>query len=431
MKFYSINDPEYIVGWREAILKGAAPDCGLFLPEKTPKVSLDEYDDLRALNFSDLAVNLLWRWFRDDWKGQGFASTVSGVFNFPLEYVKLGDVWIAELFHGPSLSFKDFGARFLASSLDIALEEEKRDAILVTATSGDTGGAVAKAFAESKRVSAFVLYPAGKISRLQEKQITTAGGRVRALAVEGDFDDCQKLVKTALADDKLKSLCLTSANSINVGRLIPQTLYYIHAYLKTSSKCEDAVFSVPCGNFGNLTAGLLARNMGFPFRFVAACNENKTVPEYFATGKLRPHETRHTLSNAMDVGNPSNFPRVMALFGGDRNELLRIVSCTSSTDKQTLDAIRTVAEKYDYVLDPHGAVAWLGLVEQMKKGEWKNTVKIVIETAHPSKFPETIARATGQEAIVPETLADDMNKEGRSTPLQNRYEEFKKLILKG
>ena len=428
--FYSIKNPDRIVNWHNAILEGLSPDGSLYLPLEIPTVAQGEYKRLSSLSFPDLAEDILWRWLEKERKADvsrdEFKSLVHDVFNFPVELVEQGGFCVLELFHGPSLSFKDFGARFLARALDASLEKEGKDAVLITATSGDTGGAVAKAFAGSKRVKTYVLYPAGKISNLQEKQITTVGGMVDAIALEGDFDACQSLVKRALADKEFKDILLTSANSINVGRLLPQTLYYIYTYLKISDLSEQMLFSIPCGNYGNITAGILAQKMGFPFKFVSACNENAMAPAYLKSGVFEPKPTIHTFSSAMDIGNPSNFARVLTLYNNDRDEVAKNITATETSDKETLETMSRVYKDNKYILDPHGAVSWNGL-EQCE--EDKITKKVVLETAHPAKFPETVKEAIGIEAEIPRILKDDLAKEGHSKKILNSYEEFKRVIM--
>lgn len=429
MKFYSIKDPEQTANWRKAVLEGAPPGGGLYLPEKVPTVSEKELEGFRTLSFCELAHEILRSWTGEDFEKDMFDISAKDVFDFPVRCERVKDHWVLELFHGPSLSFKDFGARFLAASIDSALEKEGRNAVLITATSGDTGGAVAKAFAGSKRVKTFVLYPAGNISAIQEKQIITAGGKITALAIEGDFDACQYLVKKALIDEGLRSLRLTSANSINVGRLLPQTLYYIYAYLNIAKPGEKVLFSVPCGNFGNLTGGLLAKKMGFPFEFIAACNENAVATQYFKTGIFEPRPTKHTLSTAMDIGNPSNFARVLALCNYDKDSIARDVNATTSSDPETLRTMETVYKDSGYILDPHGAVAWHGMQQFLNTAVAPRGQTVVLETAHPSKFPETVKRAIGRSSPVPLILEKDLKKGGKSVPMPAGYPEFKEFLL--
>lgn len=424
MKFYSIKDPGKKTEWGEAILNGLSPDGGLYLPCEIPQVNPGQYDFLRGLSFEALACNILHRWIGEELDEAEFKKITKGVFDFPVEIVNIDGKNILELFHGPSLSFKDFGARFLAASLEAILEKQNKDAILITATSGDTGAAVAKAFANSNRVKTYILYPTGMISDVQEKQIATSGGNVTAISVEADFDACQRLVKKALNDENLKTFYLTSANSINIGRLLPQTTYYIYAYLKLAGNKEKLLVSVPCGNFGNLTAGLLARRMGFPLGFVAACNENAIATAYLESGRFKPHATRQTLSSAMDIGDPSNFARILALYNNDKDAFATDIKATKTTDAETLETIKNVFEEHSYILDPHGAVAWHGLTQAGVVG----TPSIAFETAHPAKFPETVKDAINKTAQIPESLKKDLAKQIKSKKIPADYSQLIKLL---
>jgi threonine synthase len=398
MKLISTRTPSLQATFVEAIHAGLAPDGGLYVPVAIPHFS--DIPDLLKLDFASRSAEILHRLLDDEFPRAVVDELVRSAFTFPAPLVKLDRrISALELFHGPTLAFKDFGARFLARVLALGAGGRRRT--VLTATSGDTGAAVASAFHGLPGVQVVVLYPAGRVSPLQERQFATCGGNVLALAVDGAFDDCQRLVKGAFEDAELVSrLGLTSANSINIARLLAQTLYYFEA----AAQAADAplVMSVPSGNFGNLTAGLWAQRMGAPVRaFVAATNANRVVPDYLDTGVYRPRPSVATLSNAMDVGSPSNWERIFALFGGDHDAMAATLRWGSCTDAETAEVVVGL-DRAGYLADPHGAVAYRVLQANLREGEQG----IFLATAHPAKFREALAPALGREIPLPRTLSD-------------------------
>lgn len=407
----------------EAVWRGLAPDGGLYLPEKVPR--LPEVVWRRLLEEADLreiAASLLAPYLEDTLDPESLTSLVAETFDFPIPVTPLlpaRDVWLLELFHGPTLAFKDVGARFLARLLPRVAPVAGEPVTVLVATSGDTGGAVAQAFHGVAGTRVVVLYPRGQVSPRQERQFATLGDNVLAVAVGGTFDDCQRLTKEAFADPELtRELRLTSANSINLGRLLPQMVYYAHgaARLRGSGETRPPVFVVPSGNFGNLTAGLLAAEMGLPCHrpFVAACNANDVVPRFLSSGHLRPRPSVPTLANAMDVGNPSNLDRIRTLFGHDGNDeagaLRRHITASSHRDEAIRRAIREVHEETGRVLDPHTAVGWLGWRELRNRGDLSPGPAVILATAHPAKFGEVVAPEVGGEPPLPEALAARMDR---------------------
>src|SRR5690554_5822479 len=362
MKFYSTNDSEHIVSLKEAVLKGLAPDQGLYMPLKIPKMSREFLEKMSSLSFRDIGYEVVKAFFSEDLSDKAIVDLVNHTLQFdaPLVEVEKG-IFALELFHGPTLAFKDFGARFCSKLMSLLLEGQK--ASVLVATSGDTGSAVANGFYNVPGIEVIILYPKGKVSELQEKQFATLGGNVFVLEVDGVFDDCQRMVKQAFLDPELnRQLRLTSANSINIARWIPQCLYYFYAVSRLPKSDKQLVFSVPSGNFGNLAAGILAERMGLEVdAFIAATNVNDVVPEYLAGKPFQPRNSMATISNSMDVGNPSNFYRLLALFNGDEHQLKSKVKGYAYTDDLTIEALKTVEKNTGYIMDPHGAVAYRGL----------------------------------------------------------------------
>jgi threonine synthase len=399
MKLHSTRTPGLAATFLDAVQAGLAPDGGLYVPVAIPRFR--DVNDLLTLDFPSRSVEILHRLLGEEFPRSVLEDLGRSAFTFPAPLVKVGERLSAlELFHGPTLAFKDFGARFLARVLALGAGG-KRHTVL-TATSGDTGAAVAQAFHGLPGVQVVVLYPAGRVSPLQERQFATCGGNVLALAVEGAFDDCQRLVKGAFEDAELVArLGLTSANSINIARLLAQTLYYFEAAAQVPGDAP-LVVSVPSGNFGNLTAGLWAQRMGAPIAaFVAATNANRVVPDYLDTGKYQPKASVATLSNAMDVGSPSNWERIFALFGGDHDAMAGALRWGSCTDAET-EQIVIDLDRAGYLADPHGAVAYRVLQSQLREGE----EGIFLATAHPAKFREALAPALGREIPLPKSLSD-------------------------
>lgn len=376
---------------KTALLQGLAPDGGLYLPDHIPSIPESIWEKWRGLSFSALADKLAPFWF---------SEKLDSVYNFDVPFHDLGNqCYCCELFHGPSLSFKDIAAQFLMRTLDAILERDDERALVLTSTSGDTGSAVAAACFGRGRIRAVILYPKGRTSRIQEQQIASWGGNVQAIEVAGTFDDCQRLAKARLAQPAPQGWHLTSANSINIGRLLPQTFYYWHAAIQH----PDCVIVVPTGNIGNLTAGILAQRMGAPIaHFVAATNANDSLPRYLQSGKFETHASHATISNAMDVGHPSNFERLNALFNNEASKMSAMISGTAVSDDDTRATIRTVWEQHQYLMDPHTAVAWTGLTRM--QSQFAGHPLIALGTAHPAKFPEIVIPATGQTPPVPTSL---------------------------
>jgi threonine synthase len=404
--YHSTNNPSFRVDLKEAIIRSLPPDNGLYMPDRLPVLGADFWQIWRCLDFRETGLAVADAFFGEDVPLEALREIVDGTLEFDAPLVTLGPGdHILELFHGPTLAFKDFGARFMARLMAWLTRHDERMLTVLVATSGDTGGAVASAFHNVPGTRVVILYPQGKVSGLQEKQLTALGGNITALEISGSFDDCQALVKSAFLDRELsESLNLTSANSINLARLVPQSFYYIHAARQLPEGVKP-VFVVPSGNFGNLTAGLLAMKLGLPVEhFVAATNRNDVVPEFLRCGTYQPRPSVPTISNAMDVGAPSNFVRMQALFGGSWEEMKSHISGACYDDDQTRAAIREVKSVYDYEIDPHGAVGWLAARDWRAKHPCSST--ITLETAHPAKFPDVMAAELGPDAVaIPERLA--------------------------
>lgn len=429
MKYYSTNNTDHKVDLKEAVIKGLAPDQGLYMPENIPVLPADFFDRLPGLSFREMGYEIIGSLFSDDLSQQQINSLVDHTLTFdaPLVHVEEG-VFSLELFHGPTLAFKDFGARFCSKLMSML--QDKRELKVLVATSGDTGSAVANGFFGVDGVEVIILYPSGKVSKLQEKQFTTLGGNIRAIEVAGVFDDCQKMVKQAFLDPDLNSkMLLTSANSINIARWIPQCLYYFYAYSRLPKKERKIVFSVPSGNFGNLAAGILAEKMGLPIScFVAATNINKVVPDYLQGENFMAKPSLQTISNSMDVGNPSNFYRLLALFGNDESQLKEKVKGYFYTDDMTRQAMRKVKSQTGYIMDPHGAVAYLGLKDFMG-AQPAPCMGIFLETAHPGKFRNVVEDTLSIRIDLPDRLQAFMEKDKKADKMENDYLEFKKYLL--
>lgn len=427
MKFYSTWDKNKTYGLKEAVLSGLAPDGGLYMPEYIPAFP-EGFFDGEKLSFQQAAFETAGRLFKDELSGSSIEQIVESAYDFDVPIKLLADnIYVMELFHGPTLAFKDFAARFMARLFAHLLGDEEPELTILAATSGDTGSAVAHGFYNVPGVNVVILYPGGKVSRLQEKQLTTMGGNITALEVDGTFDDCQKLVKQAFADRELrKNKRISSANSINIARLLPQTFYYV--YLASHLKSDGPLaVSVPSGNFGNLTAGVIAKRMGAPIDiFIASTNANSVVPEYLKSGKFAPKASTKTVSNAMDVGDPSNFSRLTELYGDEPDRMRREIYGASFSDEQTLEAIRRVMQKYDYIMDPHGAVAYLGLVEYLESSP--ASTGVFLETAHPAKFGEVVKQAAGAEPPMPDRLKEYLNRQKKSLKIPADYGHLKEFL---
>jgi threonine synthase len=429
MKYSSLNNPAHRVSFQEAVVQGLAPDGGLFMPEQIPMLSQDFISKLPELSDAEIAFTIARQFIDETYPDEVLYQIVRETvdFEFPLIPVSEG-IFALELFHGPTWAFKDVGARFMARILKHIARNIKQEITVLVATSGDTGSAVAHGFYRMEGIRVIILYPEGKVSPLQEKQLATLGHNITAIKIAGTFDDCQRLVKTAFQDADLRhSLLLTSANSINIARLIPQTFYYFFGYSKLPVR-DRVVFSVPSGNFGNLTAGVLAKKMGLPVHaFIASTNINDVVPAYLQSKHFQPRASKATISNAMDVGNPSNFARLSALYDNEWKKMSHDVVGYSFTDDETRKIIKETFDQTGYTLDPHGAVAWLGLKEYREKN--KIDVGIFLETAHPAKFPEVVAEIIQQPLTIPPAMAELQNKPITSIPCSSDFQEFKKLLL--
>lgn len=423
MQLYSTNNKNVTATLKEAVIQGLSPDGGLFIPTEIPKLPEDFFS--KELSFQERSFEVAKTLTQDSIPGDDLKKIINDSINFDAPVVNIHDnISALELFHGPTLAFKDFGARFMARLMQYFLEPGEKITILV-ATSGDTGSAVAQGFLNVPGINVVLLYPSGKVSHIQEQQLTTIGQNVTALEVEGTFDDCQQMVKTAFNNEELKKhIKLSSANSINIARLIPQTFYYFHAYAQVK---EAPVFSVPSGNFGNLTAGLIAKKMGLPVKkFVAATNANNTFPKYLETGTYTQKTSIQTISNAMDVGNPSNFARIKALYSNNLEEMKQDIWSSSYSDEATRRTISEVSSRYGYILDPHGAVAYLGLTEYLAKD--KETPGIFLETAHPSKFKDIVEPMAKVPIEIPERLAECLSKAKQSIKIAATHSALENFL---
>jgi threonine synthase len=433
MILYSTQKSSPNVSFEEAIFRGLPPDNGLYMPTEIKRLPDSFFDTIQDLSLVEIAESVCHNLLADDLSDAEIKSIITSSMNFeaPLFSLESG-VEILELFHGPSMAFKDFGARFMAAVMSHYLVKHQREIRILVATSGDTGGAVAQGFFNTSGISVTILYPSGKVSDIQEMQLTTLGGNVEALEIEGTFDDCQRLVKQAFLDADLREkFNLASANSINIARLIPQSFYYFAAYAEAKRKGlhDPLVFSVPSGNFGNLSAGLMAYQMGLPVKaFIAACNENHPVPDYLSTGVYDPKSSVETISNAMDVGSPSNFVRMQILSGGVLDEIKQVVKGYFTDDAQTKKRMAEVYEKTGYIMCPHTAVGYDGLLQYKNECVEKFT-GVVLSTAHYAKFLPTVESVIGGKVPVPLRLSELLDKEKKSILLGSDFEGFKKFLL--
>lgn len=411
MKYYSTNKQVPEVSFEKAIFQGLPDDNGLYMPKTIKQLPAAFFENIHDMELHDIAYEVAKCYIEDEIPEEELRKIVAGTLSFDLPLVEVEDnVYALELYHGPTCAFKDVGARFLARCLSYFSRQSDKKATILVATSGDTGSAVASGFLGMKNINVVILYPKGKISKIQEQQLTTLGENITACEVEGTFDDCQKMVKDAFLNLELKEKYnLTSANSINMARLVPQSFYYFWTYAMLGGGDKDLFVSVPSGNYGNLTAGLLAKKMGLPIKqYIASANANDIVPAYLRSGNFEPRRSVETISNAMDVGNPSNFYRMNDLFGADvgnfRNELIGY----TYSDEQTADTIKQVYGDTDYLLDPHGAVGYLGLKEYMKDHDG---VGVFLETAHPAKFLDVVEPIIAEKVEIPQRLQDYIERE--------------------
>jgi threonine synthase len=428
MKYYNINNGSERVSLKHAVLKSAGRVSDLYLPETIPVLPSQFFDRLAKMSLQQIAFEVSSAILGEDIPESVLESIVKGSLNFEIPLKSLSDsIFTLELFHGPTLAFKDVGARFLASLFDFYVQDENHEITILAATSGDTGSAVANAFFNKTGIRVAILYPEGKVSPVQEKQLATMGGNITAFEVNGTFDDCQRLVKLAFADKELNGILnLTSANSINFGRLFPQSFYYFYSLAQLNNTTKPVAISVPSGNFGNLTAGLIAKKMGLGINcFIASANSNHAVVDWLQTGQFRPHPSIQTITNAMDVGNPSNFPRMLALYNNGYEALKETLEGYWFTDAETRNGMKELQDIYKYQADPHGTVAYLGLMEYMKR---KSCTGIFLETAHPAKFPDEVEMATNLSVKVPESLKKLDNLEKRSISLPNDFKAFRDML---
>lgn len=434
MKYYSTNKNTPAVTLKDAVVKGLAADNGLFMPERIEKFDASFFENIQHLNFREIAFEVAKLFFGEDIESDKLKEIVDETLEFDCPVVRVTDsIYSLELFHGPTLAFKDVGARFMARLLNHFLHDRKKLVNVLVATSGDTGSAVANGFLDVDGIHVYVLYPKGKVSQIQESQFTTLGKNITAVEIDGTFDDCQNLVKSAFLDAELnEKLILTSANSINVARFLPQAFYYFNAYarLKESGKLEnkELVVSVPSGNLGNLTAGLFAREMGLPItKFIAANNSNSIVFEYLETGKYQPRASVETIANAMDVGAPSNFTRILDLYKNSHKTISEIIKGYWYSDEQIKNTIKKVYSETGYMCDPHGACGYESLNEFLSE----NQVGLFLETAHPAKFTETMENILGKGKIeLPSKLAEFMKGEKKVISLNKNFLLFKEFLIK-
>ncbi len=430
MRYYSTNHRIPPVSFSEAVFKGLPEDNGLFMPENIPALSKAFIKELPGKSFTEVAMEIIRPFVGDEIDEEALGEIISQAFNFDIPLVPLGKrIHVLELFHGPTLAFKDFGARFMARIMAHFLKNDDRKVHILVATSGDTGSAVAQGFFGVEGIEVTLLYPKGKVSKIQEQQLTTVGGNVTALEVEGTFDDCQRMVKEAFLDKQLnEKLQLSSANSINIARLLPQSLYYAYAAGKLMYADKPIVVSVPSGNFGNLCGGLMAKRMGIPIEFfIAATNINKVVPEYLATGNFTPRASIRTISNAMDVGNPSNFARILDLYKNDHETITRDILGAFFTDQDTESFIRAVHHDHGYLMCPHTAIGYGALKAAFENME--EPVGVCLSTAHPAKFTDVVEPLTLAGVDIPGKLKMIIKKKKSAIPMDGEPRHLKTYLM--
>ena len=431
MRYYSTNGKAPMATLHEAVVKGLAGDRGLYMPETIKTLPQSFFDNIDKLSFQEIAFTVAQAFFGEDVNEEDLRKIVYDTLSFDCPVARVTDnIYSLELFHGPTLAFKDVGARFMARLLQYFIRQEGNEEVnVLVATSGDTGSAVANGFLGVDGIHVYVLYPKGKVSKIQECQFTTLGKNITAVEVDGVFDDCQALVKNAFMDEELNNhMKLTSANSINVARFLPQAFYYFNAYarMKALGKADEMVVCVPSGNFGNITAALFGHRMGLPIRrFIAANNANDIFYNYLQTGKYEPKASRQTIANAMDVGDPSNFARIYDLYKGDHSAVTSLISGATYSDDMIRETMRQCYADNGYILDPHGACGYRALSEQLKAGE----TGVFCETAHPAKFKDTVDSIIGAEVEIPERLAAFMKGEKQSVEMGKSFAEFKEYLI--
>jgi len=430
MKYYSLNHQAPKVSFREAVIQGLAPDKGLYFPESITALSPGFFEKIEAFSDTEIAYEVFRQFVGDEIPENALRKIITETLCFDFPTVKVGDdVYSLELFHGPTMAFKDVGARFMSRCLAYfnSGSIKSKNTVLV-ATSGDTGGAVASGFLGVEGVDVVILYPSGKVSDIQERQLTTLKQNVTALEVDGVFDDCQDMVKKAFLEEALKNNNLTSANSINIARWLPQMFYFFFAYKQLKSQNKPLVFSCPSGNFGNICAGIMAKRLGLPIvHFVAATNVNDTVPRFLQSGKYDPKPSKSTISNAMDVGNPSNFVRIEELYAHDLNAFQKDFSSYAFTDDETIFAMKFIYNNHQYISEPHGAVGYLGLKMEMIKHH--DAIGVFLETAHPIKFLDVVEPALKVKLQIPQQIEGVLGKEKKSVKIKT-YDDLKAFLLK-
>ena len=431
MRYISLNHNSQPVDFKTAVMNGLAPDKGLYFPEKVISLPKKITDNIKSIDDHELCYEVIKGYIGQDFSKEELIQIIKKTIDFKIPLNKIGDnpIYSLELFHGPTLAFKDIGAKFLALCMDkIKNDFNSKGITVLVATSGDTGGAVAKGFEGLDGINVCILYPKGRISEVQEKQITTNDKNIIAFEVNGDFDDCQKMVKDAFNDLEIKSkITLTSANSINIARWLPQMFYYFLAIKKMDNE-NDNIFSVPSGNFGNICAGILSKEIGLNIKlFIASTNINKTVPEYLESGIYSPEKTKPTISNAMDVSDPSNFVRIQKIFNNDIQKIKKMIKTYSFIDTQTREAIKDVYNRNNYLMDPHSAIGYLGIKSYLSNHS-NNSSGIFLSTAHPIKFKEQVEKSIGKEIPMPSRLKGIMGKTKRSIEINN-YNDLKDQLL--
>ena len=435
MKYYSTNKQAPIANLSKAVVKGLAEDRGLYMPERINKLPKEFFDNIEKLSFQEIAYRVADAFFGEDVEAEALKKIVYDTLAFDCPVVKVSDnIYSLELFHGPTLAFKDVGARFMARMLQYIASRETADnsktVNVLVATSGDTGSAVANGFLGVEGIHVYVLYPKGKVSKIQESQFTTLGKNITAIEIDGVFDDCQALVKNAFMDEELnKHMKLTSANSINVARFLPQAFYYFNAYarMKEQGLADNLVVCVPSGNFGNITAALFGHAMGLPIkRFIAANNANDIFYKYLKSGKYEPKPSIQTIANAMDVGDPSNFARILDLYGNSHERITSLISGATYSDERISETMQECYKSSGYILDPHGACGYQALKELLKPGE----TGVFCETAHPAKFKEKVDEILNTNIEIPERLAAFMRGTKLSIPMSKDFKTFKKFLMK-
>jgi threonine synthase len=427
MKYYSTRKKSQEVSFKDAVIRGLAPDGGLYFPERIDKLPEGLIGSGKSIE--ELGCEVAKRFVDGEIKDEDLQEIVSETVNFPLPMIAVEkDVFSLELWHGPTCAFKDVGGRFLARCLEHFVKKTGEEITILVATSGDTGSAVAAGFLGVQGIDVVILYPKGKVSKIQEQQLTTMGQNITTLEVDGTFDDCQSMVKKAFNDDELRSkINLSSANSINVARFLPQSFYYFSSYEQLEDKNKPVVYSCPSGNFGNLTAGMFAKRMGLPIdRFIGATNINDVVPKYLQTGVYKARPSVSTISNAMDIGDPSNFVRILELHGGDWNKVRKSMVGYAFSDEQTKEGMIDVISRTGYLMEPHGVIGYMAVKEYQKSHDVQ---AVVLETAHPAKFGDVVEPVIGQKVEIPERLQEYMRRKKVALLIQPDFDDFKQFLL--